>query len=87
MEKGRLFRSANLAFALVVVLGVSIAPAAAGSWTSRTHPRYHDFFALAPSESSSSAVTHHAGDCFQSNSAVEATRGIRHWTGACAGGH
>jgi hypothetical protein len=87
MQKSNLVRPLPLAFIIIAVLGLSIAPAAAGSWAARTHPRYHSYYALAPSESEPSAITQHAGDCFRSNNAVEATRGIRHWTGACAGGH
>jgi hypothetical protein len=83
MGKGSLFRPLTLAIAMVAGLGSMVEPAFAAS--ARTHHRYNEFYALAPSESDQSAVTRHVGDCFQSNSAVEATRGIRHWTGACAG--
>lgn len=87
MEKTSLFRPVALALGAIIVFGASMAPAAAGGWKAQTHPRYHEFYALAPSESEPSAPTHHVGDCYRTNSAAEATRGIRHWTGACAGGH
>ena len=87
MQKSSLVRPLPLAFATIAILGFSIAPATARSRAARAHPSYYDFYALAPSEAEPSTVTHHAGDCFQTNNAVEATRGIRHWTGACAGGH
>ena len=84
MDKNALLRPATLAFAIVAGFSASIAPAAAGSRQKR-QARYNEFYALAPSEVDSGAVGRHVGDCFQTNSAVEAVRGIRHWTGACAG--
>ncbi len=86
MDKSGLLRPATLAFAIAAVLSASIAPAAAGSRAERAQARNNDYYALAPSEMDSGAATRHIGDCFQTNSAVEAARGIRHWTGACAGG-
>ena len=86
MDKSGFLRPATLAFAIIASLGASIAPAAAGSRADR-QARYNEFYALAPSEADSAAATHHVGNCFQTNSPVEAARGIRHWTGACAGGH
>jgi hypothetical protein len=87
MVKSGIFRPATLALAIIAGATASIAPAAAASRAERAHARYQDFYALAPSEMNSGAATRHVGDCFQTNSPVEAARGIRHWTGACAGGH
>jgi hypothetical protein len=87
MEKISLCRPAILAFVSCVLFGAGIAPAAAGSWAARAHARDHEYYALSPSETESSAVAHHLGDCYRTNSSVEATRGIRHWTGACGGTH
>jgi hypothetical protein len=85
MDNSGLLRPA-LAFTIVVVLGASIAPAAAASRAERAQARYTEYYALAPSEAETGSAMHHVGSCFQTNSAVEAARGIRHWTGACAGG-
>jgi hypothetical protein len=87
MDKSGILRPATLAFAIVAVLSASIAPTAAASRAARAQARYTDYYALAPSEMDAGAAMHHVGNCFQTNSAVEAARGIRHWTGACAGGH
>ncbi|MFO1102069.1 MAG: hypothetical protein U1E20_04085 [Methylocystis sp.] len=86
MIESALLRPATLAFA-IVGFAAAIAPAAAASRAERAQARYSEFYALAPSATDSGAATRHAGDCFQTNSPVEAARGIRHWTGACAGGH
>jgi hypothetical protein len=40
-----------------------------------------DFYAYAPAEQEPAAVESHG--CFTTNSPVEATRGIRHWSGRC----
>jgi hypothetical protein len=85
MDKSGFFRPATLALA-IVGLTASITPAAAASRAERAQARYTEFYALAPSEAGSGAVARHVGDCFQTNSPVEAARGIRHWTGSCAGG-
>lgn len=86
MDKRGLFQSATLTFAIIASLGAAIAPAAAGSRAAR-QAHDNEFYALAPSEADAGAATRHVGNCFQTNSPVEAARGIRHWTGACAGGH
>lgn len=87
MHKTDSLRPATLALAIVAVLSASIVPAAATSRAARAQARYTDYYALAPSETDAGAAMHNVGNCFQTNSAVEAARGIRHWTGACAGGH
>ncbi len=86
MDKNGFLQPAILAFAIVAGLCASIAPAAAASRAERAQARYSDFYALAPSETGSGATAHDAGNCFQTNSPAEAARGIRHWTGSCAGG-
>lgn len=85
MEKSGFLRPATLALAIVAGLGASIAPAAAGSRAERAQDRYNEYYALAPSEMDSGAAAHDVSNCFQTNSPAEAARGIRHWTGSCAG--
>lgn len=87
MDNSGLLRPAVLTFAIIAGLGASIAPAASASRAERAQARYNEYYALAPSEMDSGAVARHVGNCFQTNSPVEAARGIRHWTGSCAGGH
>lgn len=73
-------------FCLVALTLASVVPNAVAAPKQR-HAQPNEFFARAQEEVETISLPqkemHHGGDCFRSLTPVEATRGIRHWTGNC----
>lgn len=70
--------------ALVSALCLTASVAAEARDRVRAVPHHaHEFFAVAPTSAEPEEAPATKSSCFTTNSPMEATKGIRHWSGHC----
>jgi hypothetical protein len=73
---------ARLAVVSVLCVAASV-PAGARERAKAVPHQAHEFYAVAPATAEPEVAPAAKSSCFTTNSPMEATKGIRHWSGHC----